>query len=157
VLEEEGRAAGLASALKPVSCPGHIQIVDKMMPSHRDLPLRIAELGLCHRNEASGTLQGLFRLRQFTQDDGHIFCMEEHVAGEVGGFLLSLFAFYRRFGFDQIAVALSTRPAVRAGSDAVWSRAESLLASAAQAAGVDFEVQPGGGAFYGPKLELALT
>lgn len=152
VLEEEGKF----SALKPVSCPGHIQIVDQLCPSYRDLPLRIAELGLCHRNEVSGTLHGLFRLRQFTQDDGHIFCSEEHVDEEVGKFARSLMEFYQRFGFSEISVALSTRPPKRFGSDEVWDRAETLLASAAANAGMDFEVQPGAGAFYGPKLELAL-
>lgn len=152
VLEEEGKP----SALKPVSCPGHIQIVEQMSPSHRDLPLRIAELGLCHRNEASGTLHGLFRLRQFTQDDGHIFCSEAHVDEEVGRFARSLMEFYERFGFSEISVALSTRPPKRFGSDEVWDRAEKLLARAAANAGMDFEVQPGQGAFYGPKLELAL-
>jgi threonyl-tRNA synthetase len=152
ILEEEGRE----SALKPVSCPGHIQIVDKMSLSHRDLPLRIAELGLCHRNEDSGALHGLFRLRQFTQDDGHIFCTEDQVEAEVGVFIRSLYEVYARFGFRDISVALSTRPAKKMGSDEVWSRAEKLLASSVANMNIDFEVQTGQGAFYGPKLELAL-
>jgi threonyl-tRNA synthetase len=144
------------AALKPVSCPGHLQIVHHAQLSYRDLPLRLAELGLVHRNEPSGVLHGLFRLRQFTQDDGHIFCSEAQVDAEIAQFAGALRAFYAGFGFVDIEVALSTRPAVRAGDDAVWDRAEALLADAARAAGLVFVVQPGEGAFYGPKLEFAL-
>jgi threonyl-tRNA synthetase len=152
-----GDGAGEA-ALKPVSCPGHIQIVRRMAPSWRDLPLRIAELGLVHRDEASGTLHGLMRLRQFTQDDGHIFCAPDDVAPEVDRFLAGVLAFYRRFGFGDgdVAIALSLRPENRLGDDAAWDRAERVLADAALRLGVPCEIQPGAGAIYGPKLELVL-
>jgi threonyl-tRNA synthetase len=145
-----------AMAIKPVSCPGHIELVKRMAPSHRALPLRIAEFGLCHRNEPSGALHGLFRLYQFTQDDGHIFCAEQHVEEEVARFARGLFAFYRSFGFERIRVGLSLRPPSRAGSDLVWDRAEQALEAAAQLAGLDYQLQPGEGAFYGPKLEFTL-
>jgi threonyl-tRNA synthetase len=145
-----------AAALKPVSCPGHIQLVRRLAPSWRDLPLRLAELGQCHRDEASGTLHGLMRLRQFTQDDGHIFCTADQVAGEVAQFCRDLPAFYRRFGFDHVSVALSLRPDNRLGDDAWWDRAERELADAVAGLGLACEVQPGAGAIYGPKLEFAL-
>lgn len=144
------------AALKPVSCPGHIQLVRRMAPSWRDLPLRISELGLVHRNEASGSLHGLMRLRQFTQDDGHIFCAEEQAAAEVERFCRGLPAFYRRFGFDDIAVALSLRPENRIGDDAVWDRAEQILGDVAKGLGLPLVIQPGAGAIYGPKLEFQL-
>jgi threonyl-tRNA synthetase len=144
------------SALKPVSCPGHLQILQRMAPSHADLPIRLAEFGLVHRKEPSGTLHGLFRLRQFTQDDGHIFLREEQVEAEVAAFARSLQAFYGAFGFQQIAVGFSSRPALRAGSDEVWARAEAILSAAARSAGLDPVLQPGEGAFYGPKLEFSL-
>ncbi|HEX4417926.1 MAG TPA: threonine--tRNA ligase [Kofleriaceae bacterium] len=144
------------SALKPVSCPGHIQLVRKQAPSWRDLPIRIAEFGLVHRNEATGSLHGLFRLRQFTQDDGHIFCTEDQVAGEVARFCRELPAFYRRFGFTDVSVALSLRPDNRLGDDAWWDRAERELGDVAAGLGIPCEVQPGGGAIYGPKLEFLL-
>ncbi|HET9627023.1 MAG TPA: threonine--tRNA ligase [Kofleriaceae bacterium] len=145
-----------ACALKPVSCPGHIQLVKKLAPSWRDLPLRFAEFGLVHRDEASGTLHGLFRLRQFTQDDGHIFCTDDQIAGEVERFCRELPAFYRRFGFDDVSVALSLRPDERLGDDAWWDRAERELADVVAGLGVPCEVQPGAGAIYGPKLEFLL-
>jgi threonyl-tRNA synthetase len=144
------------SALKPVSCPGHLQLFAQAAPSYRDLPLRLAELGLCHRNEPSGSLHGLFRLRQFTQDDGHIFCAEEDVGDEIVRFVAGLRAFYGDLGFAHLEAALSTRPALRAGSDEGWDRAEAALEAAARAAGLAPVIQPGEGAFYGPKLELAL-
>jgi threonyl-tRNA synthetase len=144
------------SALKPVSCPGHVQLVRKMAPSWRDLPIRLAELGLCHRDEPTGTLHGLMRLRQFTQDDGHVFCAEEHAAPEIERFCRELLAFYRRFGFDDVAVALSLRPDNRLGDDAAWDRAERTLAEVLERIGVPYAVQPGAGAIYGPKLELLL-
>jgi threonyl-tRNA synthetase len=147
---------GAAAALKPVSCPGHVQLVARAAPSYRDLPIRLAEMGLCHRLEPSGALSGLFRLRQFTQDDGHVFCAEEQVVDEVARFCAGLRRFYPAFGFDEPRVQLATRPASRAGDDAVWDRAEALLERAAQAAGVVCEPDPGGGAFYGPKLEWVL-
>jgi threonyl-tRNA synthetase len=143
-------------ALKPVSCPGHIQIFRSMVPSYRDLPLRLAEFGIVHRNERSGSLHGLFRLRQFTQDDGHVFCKEGQVLGEVARFCRSLRVFYEQFGFADMEVAFSGRPAQRAGSDEVWDRAESLLREAARCARINFREQPGEGAFYGPKLEFVL-
>ena len=144
------------SAIKPVSCPGHLEMARRMALSYRDLPLRLAELGLVHRDEPSGVLHGLFRLRQFTQDDGHVLCEEAHVAGEVARFCASLRAFYGALGFDELRVGFSTRPAERAGDDALWDRAEALLASAAEQAGLAPVLQPGEGAFYGPKLELSL-
>jgi threonyl-tRNA synthetase len=144
------------AALKPVSCPGHIQLVRRMAPSWRDLPLRFAELGLVHRDEARGTLHGLLRLRQFTQDDGHIFCTEDQVAAEVERFCRELPAFYRRFGFDDVSVALSLRPDNRLGDDAWWDRAERELADVVSRLGLPYEVCPGEGAIYGPKLEFGL-
>jgi threonyl-tRNA synthetase len=152
VFADEDRAA----AAKPVSCPGHLQIVERLSPSYRDLPLRLGELGLVHRNEASGTLHGLFRLRQFTQDDGHIFCEEGQIEDEVAQFCGSLRSFYAAFGFADVAVGFSTRPALRAGSDATWDRAEAMLRAAADRAGLACVEQPGQGAFYGPKLEFVL-
>jgi threonyl-tRNA synthetase len=143
-------------ALKPVSCPAHVQIVHKMAPSWRDLPIRLAEFGLVHRNEAGGTLHGLMRLRQFTQDDGHIFCSPDQVAGEVARFCRELPAFYRRFGFDDISVALSLRPDNRVGDDSLWDRAERELAEAVAGLDLAVEIQPGAGAIYGPKLEFVL-
>jgi threonyl-tRNA synthetase len=144
------------AALKPVSCPGHIQLVRRHAPSWRDLPLRLAELGLCHRDEPSGTLHGLMRLRQFTQDDGHIFCAADQVAGEVERFCRDLPAFYRRFGFDRVSLALSLRPDNRLGDDAWWDRAERELSDVVAGLGLACEVHPGAGAIYGPKLEFVL-
>lgn len=143
-------------ALKPVSCPGHLEILRRRAPSYRDLPLRYSELGLVHRNEPSGTLHGLFRLRQFTQDDGHVFCEVEQVEAEVARFCRSLIALYAALGFVQVEVSFATRPDQRAGSDAVWDRAEHLLARAAERAGLAPVEAPKSGAFYGPKLEFAL-
>ncbi|HZI15406.1 MAG TPA: threonine--tRNA ligase [Myxococcus sp.] len=143
-------------AVKPVSCPGHIELVQRMAPSYRDLPLRLGEFGLVHRSEPGGALHGLFRLRQFTQDDGHIFCAEDQVREEVVRFARSLREFYASFGFDEVEVAFSGRPEARAGADALWDKAESWLLSAAQEAGLECRMQPGQGAFYGPKLEFVL-
>lgn len=156
MLLDSSAGDGRASALKPVSCPCHIQLVQRMAPSFRDLPIRLAEFGLVHRNEPSGALHGLFRLRQFVQDDGHIFCSEAQIAEEVARFCASLRGFYARFGFDELDLAFSGRPDERAGSEEVWNRAEALLMDAARQAGLDFRHQPGEGAFYGPKLEFAL-
>ena len=150
VVEGEGRA------LKPVSCPGHLELVRRMGPLWSDLPLRVAEFGLVHRDEPSGALHGLFRLRQFSQDDGHIFCREEQIAAELLHFVRSLRALYLALGFDDLQVAFSGRPPKRLGDDAVWDRAEALLAEAARAAGLEWSHQPGEGAFYGPKLEFVL-
>jgi threonyl-tRNA synthetase len=144
------------AALKPVSCPGHIQLVRRRAPSWRDLPLRLAEFGLVHRAEASGTMHGLLRLRQFTQDDGHIFCAEAQVADEIDRFCRALPAFYRRFGFAELTVVLSLRPADRVGDDAAWDRAEAELRAVVAGLGVPFEIDPSGGAIYGPKVEIVL-
>lgn len=145
------------SAMKPVNCPGHLQIVNRMVPSYRDLPLRVSEFGVVHRNEQSGALLGLFRLRQFTQDDGHVLCAEDQVAVEVARFCRSLREFYEAFGFKDVRVGFSTRPEERVGSDDLWDRAERALSDAAAAAGLPCVVQPGQGAFYGPKLEFVLS
>ncbi|HEX2679256.1 MAG TPA: threonine--tRNA ligase, partial [Polyangiales bacterium] len=145
-----------ALAAKPVSCPGHLEILRRRAPSYRDLPLRYSELGLVHRNEPSGTLHGLFRLRQFTQDDGHVFCQVEQVEAEVARFCASLVKLYRALGFDEVDVSFASRPADRAGSDEVWDQAERLLQQAALRAGVATVHAPGAGAFYGPKLEFSL-
>jgi threonyl-tRNA synthetase len=145
-----------ALAVKPVSCPGHLEILKRRVASYRDLPLRYSELGLVHRNEPSGTLHGLFRLRQFTQDDGHVFCAPEQVGVEVARFCRSLVALYRALGFAEVEVSFATRPDERAGSDEVWDRAERLLFEAASEAGLEPSLAPKSGAFYGPKLEFAL-
>ena len=145
-----------SQALKPMSCPGHVQIFKHGMRSWRDLPVRYFEFSLCHRKEPSGALQGLMRTRAFEQDDGHVFCREEQVPGEVARVCRLLRAVYADFGFQDIHIGFSTRPALRAGSEAQWDKAEALLEEAARAAELDFEVLPGEGAFYGPKLEFAL-
>ena len=147
---------GQGLALRPVNCPGHAQIYRSALRSHRDLPLRLAEFGVVHRKEPSGALHGLFRLRQFMQDDGHIFCRPEQVAGELSAFCHSLRRFYRGFGFDDLLVGLSRRPPERLGSDASWDVAEQALAQAAGELGLPLQDQPGEGAFYGPKLEFKL-
>lgn len=145
-----------ALAVKPVSCPGHLEILRRRAPSYRDLPLRYSELGLVHRNEPSGTLHGLFRLRQFTQDDGHVFCEADQLEVEVARFCRSLVKLYGALGFEQVEVSFASRPDERAGSDAVWDRAEGMLQQAAANAGLEPVHVPKGGAFYGPKLEFAL-
>jgi threonyl-tRNA synthetase len=145
------------AAIKPVSCPGHVYLAERRAPSYRDLPMRFAELGVVHRDEPSGTLHGVMRLRQFTQDDGHIFCVDEAQAEEeVLRFCRVVPAFYRAFGFEEVSVALSLRPAERAGDDALWDRAEGALLSVLRRLGGPYAVQQGAGAFYGPKLEYAL-
>jgi threonyl-tRNA synthetase len=144
------------AAVKPVSCPGHVAIVGRRAPSYRELPIRLAELGLVHRDEPSGTLHGLLRLRQFTQDDGHIFCTEDQAEQEVLRFCQAVPAFYRAFGFGQVELAFSTRPAERAGDEALWDRAEAALESVLSRLDGPFTRQPGAGAFYGPKLEYSL-
>ncbi len=143
-------------AIKPMNCPAHIQIYNHGLKSYRDLPLRLAEFGSCHRNEPSGTLHGLMRVRNFVQDDAHIFCTEDQVLGEVLAFTDLLFEVYRDFGFDDVLVKLSTRPEKRVGSDAVWDKAEKSLEDALNARGLDWALQPGEGAFYGPKIEFSL-
>jgi threonyl-tRNA synthetase len=144
-------------ALKPMNCPGHIQLFNQQSRSYRDLPLRFSEFGSCHRYEPTGALHGLMRARAFTQDDAHVFCLPEHIDAEVASFCKLLRTVYARFGFDDFVVGFSTRPAAREGSDEVWDRAETLLAAAGRAAGLDFRLQPGEGAFYGPKLEFFLN
>ncbi|ODN66077.1 threonine--tRNA ligase [Methylophaga muralis] len=143
-------------AVKPMNCPCHIQIFNQGLKSYRDLPLRMAEFGSCHRNEPSGTLHGLMRLRGFTQDDAHIFCTEDQIQSEVATFIDLLFNVYADFGFNEIIIKLSTRPENRVGSDAVWDKAEHALEQALNAKDLDWELQPGEGAFYGPKIEFSL-
>jgi len=143
-------------AVKPMNCPCHVQIYNHGLHSYRDLPLRMAEFGSCHRNEPSGTLHGLMRARSFTQDDAHIFCTEEQIQGEVTNFNNLLFEVYRGFGFDDVIVKLSTRPEQRVGSDEVWDKAELALQQALDGMGLEWELQPGEGAFYGPKIEFSL-
>lgn len=143
-------------ALKPMNCPCHIQIYNQGLKSYRDLPLRLAEFGSCHRNEISGTLHGLMRVRNFVQDDAHIFCTEEQIQGEVAAFIDLLFRVYADFGFEHIGIALSTRPEKRVGSDAVWDEAEKALQLALNKKGLAWQLQPGEGAFYGPKIDFSL-
>ncbi|OFZ67896.1 MAG: threonine--tRNA ligase [Betaproteobacteria bacterium RBG_16_56_24] len=143
-------------AVKPMNCPGHVQIFNHGLHSYRDLPLRLAEFGSCHRNETSGSLHGLMRVRGFTQDDAHIFCTEEQVQSEVSQFIVMLNEVYRDFGFNEVLVKLSTRPEKRVGSDETWDKAEAGLASALKQNGLAYDVQPGEGAFYGPKVEFTL-
>src|SRR5260221_2448441 len=143
-------------AVKPMNCPGHVQIFRQGLKSYRDLPLRMAEFGACHRNEPSGALHGIMRVRAFTQDDAHIFCTEDQIVTETKSFCDLLRSVYRDFGFDDVRVKFSDRPEKRAGLDATWDKAESALKEATTAAGLDFTLNPGEGAFYGPKLEFVL-
>ncbi len=143
-------------AIKPMNCPAHVQIYNHGLKSHRDLPLRLAEFGSCHRNEPSGTLHGLMRVRNFVQDDAHIFCTEGQIASEVSNFIDLLFEVYRDFGFDDVLVILSTRPEERVGDDAVWDKAEDALEAVLNEKELDWTLQPGEGAFYGPKIEFSL-
>ena len=143
-------------AVKPMNCPCHVQIFNQGLKSYRDLPLRMAEFGSCHRNEPSGTLHGLMRVRNFTQDDAHIFCTEEQIQDEVIQFIDLLYKVYADFGFNEVIVKLSTRPEKRVGSDEVWDKAEKALEIALDAKAIEWELQPGEGAFYGPKIEFSL-
>ena len=143
-------------ALKPMSCPGHVQIFRQHLHSYRELPLRMAEFGSCHRNEPSGALHGIMRVRAFTQDDAHIFCTEDQITAESVAFCDLLLAVYRDFGFTDVAVKFSDRPPTRAGADAVWDRAEDALKAAVEATKLPYTLNPGEGAFYGPKLEFVL-
>jgi threonyl-tRNA synthetase len=143
-------------ALKPMNCPCHVQIFKQGLRSYRQLPLRMAEFGACHRFEPSGALHGIMRVRAFTQDDAHIFCTEDQIADETVKFVKMLEGVYRDFGFENFAIKFSDRPAIRAGSDEVWDRAEAALKSACEIAGVEYALNPGEGAFYGPKLEFVL-
>jgi len=143
-------------AIKPMNCPAHIQIYNQGLKSYRELPLRLAEFGSCHRNEPSGTLHGLMRVRGFVQDDAHIFCSEDQILDEVSAFIDLLFEVYRDFGFDDVIIKLSTRPEQRVGEDHLWDRAEKALEDALNHKQLDWQLQPGEGAFYGPKIEFSL-
>jgi threonyl-tRNA synthetase len=143
-------------AVKPMNCPGHVQIFNSGLHSYRDLPLRLAEFGACHRNEPSGALHGIMRVRGFTQDDAHIFCTEDQIESEVADFIVMLQKVYADFGFNDVLVKLSTRPEKRVGSDESWDKAEAALAAALAKNGLAFDLQPGEGAFYGPKIEFTL-
>ncbi len=143
-------------AIKPMNCPAHIQIYNHGLRSYRDLPLRLAEFGSCHRNEPSGALHGLMRVRNFVQDDAHIFCTEGQILSEVSDFIDLLFEVYRDFGFEEVLVKLSTRPEQRVGADELWDKAEQSLEDALNHKRLDWELQPGEGAFYGPKIEFSL-
>jgi len=143
-------------AIKPMNCPAHVQIYNHGLKSYRDLPLRLAEFGSCHRNEPSGTLHGLMRVRNFVQDDAHIFCTEAQILDEVSDFIDLLFEVYRDFGFNDVLIKLSTRPAQRVGADSLWDKAEQALETALNQKGLAWELQPGEGAFYGPKIEFSL-
>ena len=143
-------------AVKPMNCPGHVQIFNQGLKSYRDLPLRMAEFGCCHRNEPSGSLHGLMRVRGFTQDDAHVFCTEEQVQQEVSGCIKMVYDTYETFGFKDIVVKLSTRPEKRIGDDEMWDRAEQALMDALKSNEIEYEILPGEGAFYGPKIEFTL-
>ncbi|MFC4699541.1 threonine--tRNA ligase [Glaciecola siphonariae] len=143
-------------AIKPMNCPGHVQIFNQGLKSYRDLPLKMAEFGCCHRNEPSGALHGLMRVRGFTQDDAHVFCTEEQILDEVSDCIKMVYDTYSTFGFDKIAVKLSTRPEKRVGSDEIWDKSEKALADALKASDIEFQYLPGEGAFYGPKIEFTL-
>ena len=143
-------------AIKPMNCPGHVQIFNQGLKSYRDLPIRMAEFGSCHRNEPSGSLHGLMRVRGFTQDDAHIFCIEDQIESEVTSCIKMVYDIYSTFGFQNIQVKLSTRPEKRIGADDMWDRAEAGLAAALAHNGLEYEIQEGEGAFYGPKIEFAL-
>ncbi|MDE2311237.1 MAG: threonine--tRNA ligase [Betaproteobacteria bacterium] len=143
-------------AVKPMNCPGHVQIFNHGLHSYRDLPMRLAEFGSCHRNEPSGSLHGLMRVRGFTQDDAHIFCTERQIESEVANFIVMLQKVYADFGFNDVLVKLSTRPEKRIGSDETWDKSEAALAAALKQNNLEYELQPGEGAFYGPKIEFSL-
>ncbi len=156
-VDEEGAKEKRINALKPMNCPCHVQVYNQGLKSYRDLPLRLAEFGSCHRYESSGSMHGLMRVRGFTQDDAHIFCTEDQIESECAGFIALLSGVYRDLGFEKFDIKLSTRPDVRVGSDEVWDKAESALQQAIEKLGLPYEVNPGDGAFYGPKLDFKLT
>jgi threonyl-tRNA synthetase len=139
-----------------MNCPGHVQVFNQGIKSYRDLPLRLAEFGSCHRNELSGALHGLMRVRHFVQDDAHIFCTEEQVETEAQKFIALLLQVYKDFGFTEVSVRLSTRPEERVGSDALWDKAEGALQAVIEKSGLDWKLEPGDGAFYGPKISFYL-
>jgi threonyl-tRNA synthetase len=156
-VDEEGAREKRINALKPMNCPCHVQVYNQGLKSYRDLPLRLAEFGSCHRYESSGSMHGLMRVRGFVQDDAHIFATEDQLEGECADFLGLLSSVYRDLGFEKFDIKLSTRPEVRVGSDAIWDKAEGALAKAIEKAGYPYTVNPGDGAFYGPKLDFKLT
>jgi threonyl-tRNA synthetase len=156
-VDEEGAKEKRINALKPMNCPCHVQVYNHGLKSYRDLPLRLAEFGSCHRYESSGSMHGLMRVRGFTQDDAHIFCTEDQIESECAGFITLLASVYRDLGFDGFEIKLSTRPAVRIGSDETWDKVEAALENAIRATGNAYEIDPGEGAFYGPKLDFKLT
>ncbi|MEO0820791.1 MAG: threonine--tRNA ligase [Pseudomonadota bacterium] len=156
-VEEEHAQEKRTNALKPMNCPCHVQIYNRGLKSYRDLPLRLAEFGSCHRYESSGSMHGLMRVRGFTQDDAHIFCTEEQMEAETAEFIALLGSVYRDLGFEKFDIKLSTRPEQRVGSDEVWDKAEAALEAAVRKVTNDFEIDPGEGAFYGPKLDFKLT
>ena len=156
-VDEEGAKEKRINALKPMNCPCHVQVFNQGLKSYRDLPLRLAEFGSCHRYESSGSMHGLMRVRGFTQDDAHIFCTEDQIEAECAGFIALLSSVYKDLGFDKFDIKLSTRPEVRVGSDEVWDKAENALQKAIEGLGLPYEINPGDGAFYGPKLDFKLT
>ncbi len=156
-IDEEQANEKRVNALKPMSCPGHVQIYNQGIKSYRDLPVRLAEFGCCHRHEASGTLHGLMRVRQLTQDDGHVFCTDEQIESETQEFIKILSEVYTELGFNDFRINLSTRPEIRVGSDLIWDKAEKALEDAIDKLNLDYEVSAGDGAFYGPKLDFVLT
>ncbi len=156
-VDEEGAREKRINALKPMNCPCHVQVYNQGIKSYRDLPLRLAEFGSCHRYESSGSMHGLMRVRGFVQDDAHIFCTEDQIGSECESFIRLLASVYKDLGFDGFEIKFSTRPDVRIGSDETWDKVEGMLEAAVKAAGVPYEVDPGEGAFYGPKLDFKLT
>ena len=156
-VDEEGAKEKRINALKPMNCPCHVQVYNQGLKSYRDLPLRLAEFGSCHRYESSGSMHGLMRVRGFTQDDAHIFCTEDQIEAECADFIALLSSIYHDLGFAKFDIKLSTRPEVRVGSDAVWDKAETALENAVRKVTNDYQIDPGEGAFYGPKLDFKLT
>ena len=156
-IDEEHANEKRVNALKPMNCPGHVQIYNQGIKSYKDLPLKYAEFGLCHRYERSGTMHGLMRVRAFTQDDGHIFCTDDQIESETGLFIEFLSSLYSDLGFDNFDIKLSTRPEMRVGSDETWDKAEEALEAAIKNLGYPYRIDEGDGAFYGPKLDFVLT
>jgi threonyl-tRNA synthetase len=156
-VDEDGAKEKRINALKPMNCPCHVQIFNQGLKSYRDLPLRLAEFGSCHRYESSGSMHGLMRVRGFVQDDAHIFCTEDQIEQECADFIALLSSVYKDLGFEKFDIKLSTRPDVRVGSDEVWDKAENALRAAIEMLGLPYQVNEGDGAFYGPKLDFKLT
>ena len=156
-IDEDHANEKRVNALKPMSCPCHVQVYNQGLKSYRDLPIRYSEFGSCHRYEPSGTLHGLMRVRQMTQDDGHIFCSEDQIEDEAGSFISILSNIYKELGFDKLDIKLSTRPEQRVGTDEIWDKAEQALEAAINSQGISYEIAEGDGAFYGPKIDFVLT